>query len=203
MTLRKQLTVLGLGLLLLAAGLPVAYLSWPARTPPDVLDSAAVDSLEHLQSHTGAPADAWLGQRAALVFFGFTHCADICPATLSHISQVMDHLGGRADRLQPLFVTLDPQRDTPEQLAAYIRFFDERILGLTGTPAQLQAVVDAWGIHSRRVPVNGSYMLDHSTSLFLLGSDGQLIKRFSGQEDSDSMAGEIALLLTDVDSGSE
>lgn len=199
MMLRKQLMILGVGILLLVAGLPVAYLAWPARAPVAVtIDDAALQSLGQLQDYSGKRiADDWQAERWALVFFGFTHCADICPATLSRITQVLDQLGDGAEQLQPIFITLDPQRDTPEQLAAYLNFFDERILGLTGTAAQIQKVTDAWGVYSRRVPLNGSYMLDHSTTLFLLEPGGALNQRFSGQMDSDSMAREIAALLSD------
>lgn len=197
--LRKQLMVLGIGILVLLAALPVAYLAWPARTPVAVtIDEAALQGLGQLQDHSGKRLAAdWQAERWALIFFGFTHCADICPATLSHISQVLDQLGDGAEQLQPVFITLDPQRDTPEQLAAYLGFFDERLLGLTGTTAQIQQVADAWGVYSRRVPLNDTYMLDHSTTLFLLEPGGVLNQRFSGQMDSDSMAREIAALLSD------
>lgn len=203
MRLPKKLAITGVVILLLAMGLPVSYLTWPARTPmPVTIDKAAIQSLQQLQSHKGGTAeDNWQGARWLLVFFGFTHCADICPATLSRITQVLDQLGDSAERLQPIFITLDPLRDTPEQLVAYISFFDERILGLTGTEKQIQRVTDAWGVYSRRVPINDSYLLDHSTALYLLGPDRQLAKLFSGQMDSNSMASEIALLLRDQDQG--
>lgn len=197
MALRKQLTILGIALGLLMLGLPISYTAWPARTPPPVaLDSDALHHLGQLQSHTGVAADDWLGERWALVFFGFTHCADVCPATLSRIAAVLEELGDHTGQLQPIFITLDPERDTPELLASYITFFDKRILGLTGTPEQIDQLADAWGIYSRRVPINDSYLLDHSTSLFLLAPDGALAKRFSGEADSGSMADEIAQLLT-------
>lgn len=200
----KQLVTLTVGILLLATGLPVSYLAWPARTPAPVkIDNAALQSLEQLQQHGGNQAMAsWQGERWALVFFGLTHCADICPATLSRIAKVLDQLGDAAEYLQPIFITLDPQRDTPEQLAAYVSFFDERILGLVGTVEQTQRVANAWGVYSQRVPSNGGYLLDHSTTLYLLGPDGKLNRRFSGRMDSDSMAREIALLLRDRDQGS-
>lgn len=195
MALRKRLMMLGIGLLLLAAGLPVSYLAWPARTPPPVtIDSEAIQSLGQLQSHAGASRD-WRGERWALVFFGFTRCADVCPATLSRMASVFDALGDQAEQIQPLFITLDPEHDTAEQLAAYISFFDERILGLTGTPAQVAAVADAWGVYWRRVPVEDSYMLDHSTTLFLLRPNGELAQRFPGQLSSNELVAELEQLL--------
>lgn len=196
MALRKRLMMLGIGLLLLAAGLPVSYLAWPARTPPPVtIDSEAIRSLGQLQSHAGGSGSDWQGERWALIFFGLTRCADVCPATLSRMASVLDSLGDQAEQIQPIFITLDPEQDTAEQLAAYISFFDERILGLTGTQMQVAAVAEAWGVYWRRVPVGGSYMLDHSTSLFLLRPDGQLAQRFSGQQSGNELVAELERLL--------
>lgn len=194
MRLTRPVWIVAVSTVLLLLALPVSWRVWPARTPATVtIDQAAVESLGQLQDQYGNPAaDSLQGRGWTLVFFGFTHCADICPATLSRVAQVLEHLGEDADQLQPVFITLDPQRDTPEHLAAYLGFFDERILGLSGTPQQTQRVADAWGVYSRRVPTNGSYMLDHSTTVFLLSPDGQLHERFSGRVDDLRMAREIA-----------
>ena len=194
MALSRPVWIVAVSIVLLLLALPVSWRVWPARTPAAVMiDQAAIESLGQLRDQYGNPAaDSLQGRAWPLVFFGFTHCADICPATLSRVAQVLDHLGEDADQLQPIFVTLDPQRDTPEHLAAYLAFFDERILGLSGTIDQVEQVTDAWGVYSRRVPTHGSYMLDHSTGIYLLSPDGQLRRRFSGNEDAQSMASEIA-----------
>lgn len=197
MPLRKQLMLLGAALLILLAGLPVAYQVWPARDAgPDSLSSEAVAALAALQAHSGAAElQDWRGQRWALVFFGFTHCADTCPATLSRISRLLEQQDGHADQLQPIFITLDPERDTPEHLAEYLGFFDPRILGLTGSSQQIQQLAAEWGVYWRRVPVNGGYLLDHATSLFLLNPQGELVQRFSGQLEEDDLAAQISRLL--------
>src|SRR3546814_3262603 len=80
------------------------------------------------------------GNRYLLVFFGFSHCPDICPTTLADIAGTLDMLGGVADAVQPLFVSLDPERDTPERLAEYVAALDPRIVGLTGTPEQIAEI---------------------------------------------------------------
>ncbi|WP_185268388.1 SCO family protein [Halopseudomonas xiamenensis] len=196
-TLRARLLAVGLGLVLLLAALPVAYLLWPARVPvAGPVDSGALATLYGLQQHDGQQVtrNSYQG-RWLLVFFGFTHCPDICPTTLSSMAGVLKRLGDDAALLQPLFITLDPERDTPEQLAAYVSFFDERIVGLTGTIGQIQGVADAYGIYFRKVPSNDSYLLDHSSTALLLGPDGQLLERFSQQATADDMLAGIVRVL--------
>lgn len=195
MGLSRSLWITGISLLVLSLALPVSWHAWPARSiAPASIDRQAWEALGQLHDQHGRPATASLSAgKWVLVFFGFTHCADICPATLSQIGRALDHLDDDvARRLQPVFVTLDPRRDTPEHLARYLEFFDERLLGLSGTPQQIEQVVDAWGIYSREVPTGDSYMLDHSTTLFLLGPDGELRRRLSGQLPGRSLAEDIA-----------
>ena len=194
MVLPRAVWIVAISIALLLVALPVSWRVWPARSPTSVsIDQASLRSLSQLQDQHGNPAaNSLQGPAWPLVFFGFTHCADICPATLSRVAQVLEHLGDDAGQLQPVFITLDPQRDTPEHLAAYLGFFDERILGLSGTVEQVGQVADAWGVYSRRVPTDGGYMLDHSTTVFLLSPDGQLRQRFSGRVDDVRMAREIA-----------
>lgn len=193
----RPLWISAVSIALLLMALPISWQVWPARTPAAItIDQTAIQRLGQLQDQHGNSAAASLGERGwALIFFGFTHCADICPATLSRMVQIFDELGGGAEQLQPIFVTLDPQRDTSEHLASYLAFFDERLLGLRGTAQQTQQVADAWGIYARRVPTSDSYMLDHSTTVFLLAPDGQVRQRFSGREDARHLAREIAAEL--------
>ncbi len=173
----------GLALLLLAA-LPLSYQLWPARTPV----AAAVDAGQRI----GGPFELYDQQGRAvtqrsfegrwlLVFFGFTRCADICPTTMLQIAKVLDGLGERSAAVQPLFISLDPERDTAEVLAAYTSFFDPRILGLTGSPAQVRQVADAYGVYFRKVPMGDTYMLDHTGSVYLMSPDGELASLISLQ----------------------
>ena len=196
--MNRTLTICCLGLLLLIAGLPVAYLSWPAPVPA----SAAIDEGKviggpfELQDHNGRRVtDKTFHGDWTLMFFGFTHCPDICPTTLAQIGAVLDSLGTQADHLQPLFVSLDPERDTPEILAGYIHHFDERILGLTGTQAQIDAMSDAYRVYARKVPLGGSYTLDHSAVMYLIGPDGELVSHFTQPVEAYAMARTIAAAL--------
>lgn len=129
-----------------------------------------------LTDHAGAPrsqedfAGQWL-----LVFFGFANCPDICPTTLAEVAGVMDGLGDAADRVQPLFFTVDPERDTAAELADFVPRFHPRLIGLTGTPEQVAQTADSFHIYYDRIEeaaAPGGYTMGHSSQLFLFGPDG-------------------------------
>jgi protein SCO1 len=118
--------------------------------------------------------------RPMAVFFGFTHCPDICPTTLGEFAAYMEALGADAERLHWVFITVDPERDTPEHLARYMELFDPRIVGLTGTEAQVATAARNFRVIYRRVPLEGGeYTMDHTASTFLLDATG----RFAGTID--------------------
>lgn len=119
--------------------------------------------------------------RPMAVFFGFTHCPDVCPTTLGDMTALIEALGPDADRLHWLFVSVDWERDTPEALAGYLEAFDPRIVGLSGTEAQVAQAARSFRVYYRRVPTEGGgYTMDHSASVFLLDAAG----RFAGTLDS-------------------
>lgn len=119
--------------------------------------------------------------RFQLITFGFTSCPDVCPTTLLEMQQVLALLGERALRLQPIFVTIDPQRDTPVVLDAYAAAFDKRILALGGSEALVRRAADGFNVRYRKVQEPGAsaeaYTMEHSAGLYLLGPDGQLVER--------------------------
>jgi protein SCO1/2 len=109
-----------------------------------------------------------------LVYFGFTRCADVCPTDLQQISAALERLGAEADEVQPVFITLDPARDTPARLSSYAAAFHPRLLALTGTEEAVQRVADAYRVYYRKVPTGpGEYTIDHAAMLYLLGRDGR------------------------------
>jgi protein SCO1/2 len=128
-----------------------------------------------LLDHTGrtvAPQD--FTGKPSLVVFGFTSCPSICPTMLLEVSKRMADLGPLAERLNVIFISVDPERDTPEILREYLAAFDTRIIGLTGKIAGIQAVADAVGAKFEKTPLQGGgYTVDHSGMAFLLGSDGK------------------------------
>jgi protein SCO1 len=189
----NTLTIFLAGILLLLAGLPVAYLSWPARGPEVALtgNDRVGGPFELVDHNDRTVTDETFRGRWTLVFFGFTHCPDACPTALADVARVMQLMEADAAAVQPLFITVDPERDTPEILAEYTTFFDERILGLSGTPEQVAAATRAFNIYVERVPVGDTYTLDHTTSLFLMNPEGDYVQRFSQQDSREGIAEQI------------
>ena len=125
-----------------------------------------------------------------LIYFGFTFCPDVCPTELGVMSAALDRLGGRAEKVQPIFITIDPERDTPEVMARYVKLFNPRLVGLTGTPEQIADVAKAYHVFHRKAQDESSseYTMDHSSIVFLMGPDGEYLKLFPPQTPPDKMA---------------
>jgi protein SCO1/2 len=109
-----------------------------------------------------------------VIFFGFLHCPDACPAGLFKLAQVMKQLGPAAAQVQVLFITLDPERDTPASLKSYVSAFDPRFIGLTGTSAQVDETATGFNVQYARVPLGNDYTIDHSTAIFIFDGAGRL-----------------------------
>jgi protein SCO1 len=121
-------------------------------------------------------AGKWL-----LVFFGFTNCPDVCPTTLSEVAAVMEGLGDGTERVQPLFVSIDPERDTPAALADFVPLFDAGIIGLTGTPDQIAATAKGFFVYYEKIEeaaAPGGYAMSHSSQLFLFDPQAQFVKTY-------------------------
>ncbi len=117
-----------------------------------------------------------------LVFFGFTHCPDICPTKLFEISEMLRAAGAKGEKLRALFISVDPARDTPETLKSYLGSFDPRIVGLTGDQAAIDATVKAYRAYAKKVPLkDGDYTMDHTALVYLMGKDGSFIGAFNSE----------------------
>jgi len=115
-----------------------------------------------------------------LVFFGFTHCPDICPTTLFDMSEVLKQLGPDAEKTAALFISVDPERDTPEKLKDYLSSFHPRIFGLTGTPEAIAAVEKKYRVYAKKVPLkDGDYTMDHTAVVYLMDKEGRFIAPFN------------------------
>jgi protein SCO1/2 len=114
--------------------------------------------------------------KVVLVFFGYTQCPDVCPTTMAEMASVMQKLGPQADQVQVLFITLDPERDTPSLLASYVPAFDKRFVGLYGTPEQTEKVARDFKVFYSKVPGKepGSYTIDHTAGSYVFDRDGRL-----------------------------
>lgn len=151
-----------------------------------------------LTDHRGRTiTEATFRDRPYLVFFGFTHCPDVCPTTLGEIGELLDAAGTVADRLQALFVSVDPQRDTPAFLAGYLEAFDPRIVGATGTKEQIDAMVSAWRATYRIVPRgDDGYTVDHTASVFMMDSQGRFVGTIDFHENRETAAAKVQRLAT-------
>jgi protein SCO1 len=119
--------------------------------------------------------------RYMLVFFGFTHCPDVCPAELQVMSASLDELGPKADEIVPIFITLDPERDTQEAMGAFVKNFGSRFVGLTGSPEAIAAAADAYRVAYAKIYEDTrkpDYSIDHSGLVYLMGKDGEYITQF-------------------------
>ena len=124
--------------------------------------------------------DAELRGAPFLVFFGFTHCPDICPTKLFELSEVLRAAGPKGDKLKALFVTVDPERDTAETMKSYLGSFDPRIVGLTGDRPSIDAMIKNYRAYARKVPMkDGDYTMDHTALVYLMGKDGNFIGAFN------------------------
>ena len=146
-----------------------------------------------LTDHTGAArSDRDFRGRFMLIYFGYTYCPDLCPTGLQTITDALDGLGPPADRIQPLFVSVDPARDTVELLRGYVGHFYPGLIGLTGSEQQIRQVARAYRIHRLKVVPEGSedpqdYLVSHSTITYLMGPDGQFVTLFPHDTDVDFM----------------
>jgi protein SCO1/2 len=111
-----------------------------------------------------------------LVFFGFTHCPDVCPTTLFELSEVLNRLGPDAKRVRAAFVTVDPERDTPEVMKRYLSSFNPQLRGLTGDQAAIDGIVKAYRVYARKVPLDdGDYTMDHTAVVYLMDKSGRFV----------------------------
>jgi protein SCO1/2 len=142
---------------------------------------AAVGGPFHLVDQNGKPvSDTDMKGHPFLVFFGFTHCPDVCPTTLFELSEVLRALGPDADRTGALFITVDPERDTPASMKDYLSSFDPHLRGLTGDPAAVNTAIKAYRVYAKKVPVEGGdYTMDHTAIVYLMDKDGRFVAPFN------------------------
>ncbi|MBN9348354.1 MAG: SCO family protein [Devosia sp.] len=150
-----------------------------------------------LVDQRGNPADnsVFLG-KPSLLFFGYTHCPDVCPTTMGEMQGWFAALGDEAKTLQGVFVTVDPARDTPEILGDYVSFVSDRIVGLTGSEAEIDKVVRDWGALAEKVPQDdGGYLMNHTASVFLVNSKGEFAGTIAYGENTSTALDKIRRLV--------
>lgn len=132
--------------------------------------------------------------RYMLVFFGYTFCPDVCPTTLQLMTQALDKMGPAANNIQPVFITIDPDRDTPAVLKSYVANFSPRLIGLTGSADDIAKVARAYRVAYSKQDTGDpkNYLMDHSSIIYLMGPDGSFVKFFTYTTDVDKLAKDIA-----------
>jgi protein SCO1 len=136
--------------------------------------------------------------RYMLIFFGFTHCPDICPAELQVVAQALEQLGDKVKKVVPIFITLDPERDTPEAMANYVKSFGPNFVGLTGSPEAIAAAAKAYRVAYCKVENKesaGDYSVDHSALVYLMDPEGRYVTHFSYGLSADQMAEKLGKSL--------
>lgn len=196
----RRTHAIGLSVLIAAgvlAGL-VAFAPDPERRMV-VTGTADVGGPFTLTAHTGERvSDDGFRGKYMLVAFGFTSCPDVCPAQLQVMTAALDDLGPLAERIQPVFITIDPERDTVARLAEYMAHFHPRLIGLTGTQEEIASVAEAYHVWYEKVQEAGSadYLMDHTSITYLMDPEGEFVQHFSFGISADAL-GEALLAAVD------
>ena len=194
-----------------AAGIAAGGAGWwlvaPPSEPPERSAAELMDVLMWnkepiggpfaLIDHSGRPrSDADFRGKLMLIYFGFTYCPDICPTDLLNIGLAMEKLGEAAERVQPLFITVDPERDTAEHLKDYVPLFHPRLIGLTGDAAAIHKAAAEYRVYYARVSLKGDdYTVDHTAFIYLVGPNGQYLGFLPPNTDAERIAAAIRAYL--------
>jgi protein SCO1/2 len=150
-----------------------------------------------LETGTGQPfTQASLTGGPTMLFFGYTHCPDVCPTTLSEMATWFEQLGPAGKPLRAVFVSVDPERDTPAVINDYVHAVSDRVTGVTGSPDEIDKMEKAWAIYAKKVPLkDGDYSMDHTATVFLLDSKGQFQGTIAYEEDSATAVQKLKTLI--------
>jgi protein SCO1/2 len=179
----------------LAVGLLV--MTWAMGGLKNVAAPAAIGGPFQLTDQAGeSVTDQSLKGRPTLIFFGFTHCPDVCPTSLFEISEVLRAMGKDADRVNAYFVSVDPERDTAAAMKDYLSSFDPHLKGLTGDPQAVAKVLSAYRVYARKVPLkDGDYTMDHTALIYLMDREGRFVSPFNMKRSPEQAASELKRYL--------
>ena len=167
------------------------------RSPAPIAMTSAVGGPFNLVDQNGkAITDQDMKGHPFLVFFGFTHCPDVCPTTLFEVSEIFRALGPEAKDIRALFITVDPERDTPAVLKDYLSSFDPRIIGVTGDGTAVAAAEKAYRVYAKKVPIDGGgYTMDHTAIVYLMNKDGRFVAPFNIKRRPEEAAADLKRYL--------
>lgn len=163
----------------LVVGLLIMF--WAMGGVSKVAQPAAIGGPFQLTDQNGkAVTDKSLKGKPTLIFFGYTHCPDVCPTSLFEISEVLRALGRDADKVNAIFISVDPERDTPATMKDYLSSFDPHLQGLSGDPAETAKVISSYRVYAKKVPTkDGDYTMDHTALIYLMDRDGRFVSPFN------------------------
>ena len=187
------------GLLILGAGafLVLSLHETPRGAAGTLLASAIGGPFRLVDQNGKTVTDADLKGKWSLVYFGYTHCPDACPTALNDIAIALDELGPQRTAVRPVFVTVDPERDTPEVLKSYVTAFDAPILALSGTPEKIAQAAKGYRVYYAKHPeAGGDYSMDHSSVIYVMDPEGRFTASFTQENSPEEIAERLKKLLS-------
>jgi len=186
------------GLVIMGAGvlLALTHRDTPRGAAGTLLASAIGGSFRLVDQNGKTVTDADLKGKWSLVYFGYTHCPDACPTALNDIAIALDQLGPKREAVRSVFITVDPERDTPEVLKAYVTSFDAAILALSGSPEEIARAAKAYRVYYAKHPEpGGDYSMDHSSVIYVMDPEGRFTASFTHQSTPEEIADRLKKLL--------
>ncbi|PPQ14106.1 copper-binding protein [Bradyrhizobium sp. AC87j1] len=179
----------------LVVGLLIMF--WAMGGVSKVAQPAAIGGPFQLTDQNGkAVTDKSLKGKPTLIFFGYTHCPDVCPTSLFEISEVLRAMGKDADKVNAVFISVDPERDTPATMKDYLSSFDPHLEGLSGDPAETAKVITSYRVYAKKVPTkDGDYTMDHTALIYLMDRDGRFVSPFNLKRTPDEAAADLKKYL--------
>ncbi|MCJ9706017.1 MULTISPECIES: SCO family protein [unclassified Bradyrhizobium] len=179
----------------LVVGLLILF--WAMGGVSKVAQPAAIGGPFQLTDQNGkAVTDKNLKGKPTLIFFGYTHCPDVCPTSLFEISEVLRAMGKDADKVNAVFISVDPERDTPATMKEYLSSFDPHLEGLSGDPAETAKVITSYRVYAKKVPTkDGDYTMDHTALIYLMDRDGRFVSPFNLKRTPEEAAADLKKYL--------
>ncbi len=179
----------------LVVGLLIMF--WAMGGASKLAQPAAIGGPFQLTDQNGkAVTDKSLKGKPTLIFFGYTHCPDVCPTSLFEISEVLRAMGKDADKVNAVFISVDPERDTPATMKDYLSSFDPHLEGLSGDPAETAKVITSYRVYAKKVPTkDGDYTMDHTALIYLMDRDGRFVSPFNLKRTPEEAAADLKKYL--------
>ncbi|MGT2502655.1 SCO family protein [Bradyrhizobium guangxiense] len=179
----------------LVVGLLIMF--WAMGGASKLAQPAAIGGPFQLTDQNGkAVTDKSLKGKPTLIFFGYTHCPDVCPTSLFEISEVLRAMGKDADKVNAVFISVDPERDTPAIMKDYLSSFDPHLEGLSGDPAETAKVITSYRVYAKKVPTkDGDYTMDHTALIYLMDRDGRFVSPFNLKRTPEEAAADLKKYL--------